>query len=152
MIESETGPFPSPARGGSRLFNNKTRLLVVGVVMALALGFLVYAAFPGSTRYYLTVDEFLADGGSTDGNSVRVVGKLIPESFQREPDTTLANFSITEKGQVLKAAYEGVFPDLFFNPHSDVILEGRYHDGNIFRVDRVIVKCPSKYIALSEDA
>ena len=136
----------------SRVFNNKIRLLVVGVVMVLALGYLVYAAFPGNTRYYLTVDEFWASNVNQDGRSVRVVGKLVPDSFQRETGTTMANFQVSNKGQILDASYEGVFPDLFFNPHSDIVMEGKYGEEDTFHVDLVIVKCPSKYQAVAQDA
>ena len=142
------GNLPPPT---SRIFNNKFRLLLVGLVTALALGYLVYAAFPGNTLYYLTVDELLADEESMDGRSVRVVGKLVPDSFNRETGTVRANFALTDQGEFLEATYDGVFPDLFFNPHSDVVLEGRYGVDDVFHTDTVIVKCPSKYQALSEE-
>ena len=142
------GNLPPPT---SRIFNNKFRLLLVGLVTALALGYLVYAAFPGNTLYYLTVDELLDDEESMDGRSVRVVGKLVPDSFNRETGTVRANFALTDQGEFLEATYDGVFPDLFFNPHSDVVLEGRYGVDDVFHTDTVIVKCPSKYQALSEE-
>ena len=152
MLEGPGGApdnFPPPT---SRLFNNKTRLVLVGLVLALSLGYLIFTAFPGSTRYYLTVDEFLADEQNMEGRDVRVVGKLVPESFKRVTGTTQANFTLTEQGKVLKSTYNGVLPDLFFNPHSDVVLEGSYGDGGVFHADLIIVKCPSKYQALREEA
>ena len=152
MIDGQTGTPADVPPGTSRIFNNKTRLALVVLVLALALGYLIYAAFPGSTRYYLTVDEFLADERNLDGRSLRLVGKLVPDSFQRVSGTTRANFVLTEKGQTLAATYEGVVPDLFFNPHSDIVLEGSYGDGEVFHTDMVIVKCPSKYEALREEA
>jgi cytochrome c-type biogenesis protein CcmE len=127
-------------------------LVLLGVVLAIALGYLVYAAFPGSTLYYLTVDELLADQSNLDGRSIRVVGKLVPDSFQRAPGSTLATFSLADRGQVLQGVYDGVLPDLFFNPHSDIVLEGRYGEGGVFHTDAVIVKCPSKYQTLREEA
>ena len=140
----------------SRIFNNKTRLLLIGVVLVLALGYLIYTAFPGNTLYYLTVDEFVADDQSKDGRSVRVVGKLIPDSFERVSlggrPTTQANFILTENDQVMNATYIGTVPDLFFNPHSDVVLEGSYGGDDVFHADTIIVKCPSKYEALAEES
>ena len=149
MLEEQAGP----SEGSSRVFNNKTRLVVIGVVLALALGYLVYAAFPGNTLYYLTVDEFMSDEQNLDGRSIRVIGKLVPDSFQREAgNEILANFALTEKGRVMQASYEGVLPDLFFNPHSDVVLEGSYGENGVFHTNTVIVKCPTKYQALREEA
>ena len=151
MLEDDKGLPGRSESNSSLVFNNKTRLVVMGIVMFLALGYLVYAAFPGSTRYYLTVGEFWADDNNQNGRSVRVVGKLVPDSFQREAGTTMASFQVADKGQVLNASYEGVFPDLFFNPHSDIVMEGRYSEGDTFQVDLVIVKCPSKYQALRQE-
>lgn len=143
------GDIPPTASGG---FSNKTRLIIVVSVLLLALGYLVYAAFPGNTMYYLTVEEFVSDEQNQDGRSIRVVGKLMPDSFQRVSGTTEANFILTEDGEVMKATYNGVLPDLFFNPHSDIVLEGSYGEEGVFHTDAVIVKCPSKYQALADAA
>ena len=151
MLEQNAGQLDNDSGGPGWISNNKVRLLLVGIVMALSLGFLISQAFPGSTRYYLTVDEFLADAESQDGRSVRVVGSLVPDSFQREQGTTLANFQIANDGQVLNASYEGVVPDLFFNVDSEIVLEGKYRVDSRFHVDNVVVKCPSKFEALSEE-
>ena len=150
MLEGREGVPPDAVEEPSRIFNNRTRLLLVVAVLVLALVYLVYAAFPGNTLYYLTVDEFLADETNLDGRSFRVVGKLVPDSFQRVSGTTLANFILTDKGEVLPSTYDGVFPDLFFNPHSDIVLEGSYGEGGVFHTSTVIVKCPSKYQAREE--
>ena len=148
MLEGRAGPPVSPPTNTSRIFNNKVRLLFIGLVLVLALGYLIYAAFPGSTLYYLTVDEFLADESNLDGRGVRVVGKLVPGSLQRVEDTPQKDFTITEEGEVLRATYAGPLPGPFENPHSDIVLEGSYGEGGVFNVDTVIVKCPSKYQAL----
>ena len=106
MLEDQANSPSAP----SRIFNNKTRLVVVAAVLALAIGYLVFAAFPGSTLYYLTVDEFLADEQNLDGRNIRVVGKLIPESFERVSGTVQANFTMTQEGKLLNATYDGVLP------------------------------------------
>ena len=152
MLEGQMGvpgDIPPTESGG---FSNKTRLIIVVSVLLLALGYLVYAAFPGNTMYYLTVEEFVSDEQNQDGRSIRVVGKLMPDSFQRVSGTTQANFILTEDGEVMKATYNGVLPDLFFNPHSDIVLEGSYGEEGVFHTDAVIVKCPSKYQALTDAA
>ena len=140
------------SEGASSIFNNRTRLLLVGAVLALALGYLIFTAFPGNTVYYFTVDELLADEQNLDGRNIRVVGKLVPDSFQRTEGTTLAHFSLRDKGETVNATYDGVVPDLFFNPHSDIVLEGSYHDEGVFHTDSIVVKCPSKYQALRDQA
>ena len=145
--EVPEGDGPAVGQG----FTSKTRLAVIGFVIVLALVYLAYTAFSSNTVYYLTVDEFLAGEADADGNSVRVVGKLVPDSVQMVPGTTSSFFSITDEGQVLTATYDGVFPELFFNPHSDVVLEGRNGEEGVFQTDQIIVKCPSKFRALREE-
>ena len=50
----------------------------------------------------------------------------------------------------IKAVHNGVLPDLFFNEHSEIILEGSHNPGKEFDSQNVIVKCPSKYVAMEE--
>lgn len=131
------------------------RFAILGVVVALAVGYMVYAAFPGNTRYFLTVGEFMAGQEYRDGRIVRVSGKLLEDSFLRQPDATISQFQLIDEpaaaGVVLNASYVGVMPDLFFNPHSEIILEGRYGPEQVFQADSILVKCPSKYRSLEEE-
>jgi cytochrome c-type biogenesis protein CcmE len=124
-------------------------------VVALAVGYMAYAAFPGNTRYFLTVGEFMSGQEYQDGQMVRVSGKLLEESFQRQSDATVSQFQLIDgaagAGVALKASYVGVMPDLFFNPHSEIILEGRYSPDQVFEADSILVKCPSKYRSLEEE-
>ena len=130
------------------------RFVILGVVVVLAVGFMVFAAFPGNTQYFLTVDEFVAGEQYHDGQMLRVSGKLVQESFTREEGSTQSYFRLTseigDSNPQVTASYLGVMPDLFFNPHSEIVLEGRYTPEQVFETDNILVKCPSKYQALEE--
>jgi cytochrome c-type biogenesis protein CcmE len=136
---------------------HRTRFLVLGVVVVLAFGYMIYAAFPGNALYFLTVSEFINEKDVQDGRTVRVSGKLVDGSFQREGNSTLSHFQLQDKEtglareQLLNASYVGVVPDLFFNLHSEVILEGSYGPDQVFQADAILVKCPSKYQSLQKD-
>ena len=90
-----------------------------------------------------------------DGRRIRVSGALVDGSFQRIDNSTQSNFQLSDKSggsaDRLEASYVGVMPDLFFNPHSEIILEGRYEESNIFHAEHILVKCPSKYQAMEEE-
>ena len=136
--------------------NNRLRLIIVLLVVGLALGYMVYAAFPGNALFYLTVNEFFDKVEAQDGRIVRVSGKLVEDSFLREGDSTLATFQLIDKEDPasaahLSASYDGVVPDLFFNPHSEIVLQGSYSPGEVFHADNILVKCPSKYQALEQE-
>ncbi len=136
--------------GGRGILGGRGRLALIGVVLLLAVVYLIYAAFPGSTSYYFTVDELEANSSAVDGKTVRVKGTLVPDSFVREDGGTMATFALTAGDEVLPAVYNGVVPDLFFNEHSEIILQGGYSEGQTFHADTVSVLCPSKYQALEE--
>ncbi len=142
--------------------NHRTRLLILGGVIALAVAYMVYAAFPGNTLYFVTVSEFTEDPQLRDGQTLRVAGALAPDTFRREDGSTISRFSLGDKqpdvpgiapgSPQVEATYVGVLPDLFFNPHSEIILEGHY-DGQegVFATDNILVKCPSKYQSMQAE-
>ena len=143
--------------GGSSVFrSNRTRFIIVATVVVLALGFMIWAAFGENTRYFLTVSEFNSRSEIHDGQMVRVSGKLVEGTFNRPDKSTVSQFQLTDKEGVssgtalLRASYEGVLPDLFFNPHSEIILEGSYSGDGVFQANEILVKCPSKYVDLEE--
>ncbi len=147
-------PFSAEQETASNGF--RARMLILGVVLALALGYMIYAAFPGNALYFLSVREFMEKEDAKDGRMVRVSGKLVDDSFRREGNSTLSRFQLTDKVNVnesgdLAATYTGVLPDLFFNPHSEVILQGRYGPNQVFEADTILVKCPSKYQSLEDE-
>ncbi len=125
-------------------------------MVVLALAFMIWAAFGENTRYFLTVSEFNSKTEIHDGQMVRVSGKLVEGTFDRAGKSTVSHFRLTDKDGVssgtalLAARYEGVLPDLFFNPHSEIILEGSYTSDGVFHADEILVKCPSKYQDLDE--
>ncbi len=127
---------------------HRVKVLLAAAVLTAALGYFAFQAFQSATAYYLTVGELVERGASEDGRTVRVNGKLAEGSFERHEDSTLATFAITDGEQTIIAQHEGVVPDLFFNEHSELILEGTYGTDGLFHSHSVIVKCPSKYAAV----
>ena len=115
-----------------------------------AFGYLFYMAFQSATVYYYTVGELRELGPTPEGRMVRVNGKLVEDSFERIDTSTLAHFSLTDGSDTLSAAHDGILPDLFFNEHSEIILEGSFGQDGVFQSHNVIVKCPSKYVAAEE--
>ena len=105
--------------------SHRTRFIIIAVVVALALFAMIWAAFGENTRYFLTVSEFndkQAVQEIEDGQMVRVSGKLVEGTFDRPEKSTVSHFQITDKegansgSAMLLATYDGVLPDLFFNP------------------------------------
>jgi cytochrome c-type biogenesis protein CcmE len=157
MSESQKNPLPGshalpePVEERSVLAHRGKLLVAVGVFV-LALGYLGFTAFQGSSAYYLTVGELLAKGDSAYDKNLRVNGKLVPASFERDDNGTLIHFSLidAEGMETISAVHNGLVPDLFFNEHSEILLEGTYDPNGLFDAEAIIVKCPSKYQAAEE--
>ena len=152
-IEQDSTVLPPADENHPR--SHRTRFFILGVVVALAVGYMAYAAFPANARYFLTVSEFVSSEEYQDGRVLRVSGKLVESSFLRQEGSTVSQFQLADKDGPsdarLAASYVGVMPDLFFNPHSEIILEGRYGQDHVFEADSILVKCPSKYRDLEEE-
>ncbi len=126
--------------------------LVAGVVFLMVIGYLGFTAFQSASAYYLTVSELTAKGADAYDKNLRVNGKLVPTSFERDAGGTLVHFSLTDDTDTINAVYDGVLPDLFFNEHSEILLEGTYGPEGMFDAQLIFVKCPSKYEALEDSA
>ena len=143
---------PPQSPGSASVLTRGRKLMVIAAIMLAAFGYFSYTAFQSAQSFYLTVDELVELGPSGAAQAVQVKGKLVDDSFVREGGTsTLARFLLHENGVQVDATYDGVLPDLFFNPHSEIVLGGTYEDGGLFVADRVYVKCPSKYQSLEVD-
>ncbi len=144
-------PVLSEEDSDDGLISGNAKIIIGAIVLVGALSYFAFMAFQSATVYYYTVSEMNELGATPEGKLVRVSGKLVPVSFKREDESTLASFTLTDGAETLNALHDGVFPDLFFNDHSDIILEGTYGSDGVFTSQNVIVKCPSKYIALEEE-
>jgi len=136
---------PQPI-GNSVFSAKRVKAVVCVLTLVAAVAYLVIQAF-NATVYSYTIDELWDKGPSDDGEVIRVTGTLIPDSFIREPDSTKAWFTLTNGTETVSAIHQGLVPDLFFNEHSAIILEGSFSANGVFESYNVIVKCPSKYIA-----
>ena len=132
----------------------RKRVLMPGVAVVLAMSYLGYVAFSGAAMYYLSVDELQARGASAYGENVRVSGHVLPESVEKDPSTNSLQFVIADKGSTtgtsLPVVYSGVVPDAF-KDDANVVLEGKLAASGTFEADNLLVKCPSKYQARTDE-
>ena len=153
MEKSSEAPLdlPQPPTEGATIFAHRGKALLALAVLVAAFGYFGFMAFQGATVYYYTVGEVKNLQPTEEGSIIRVSGKLVPASFHRPDGSTAAHFTLTDEDlNALDAVHDGVVPDLFFNEHSEIILEGAYTDAGVFESRTVIVKCPSKYIAVDQ--
>ena len=143
-------PFEERPENSSSSLGSKYRLFIVLFVLVVAFVYFGFTALNEATAYYLTVDEANEKGELASEERFQIKGSLVSESFERLPDnsgnpTTLSIFTLSGECSQLIASYDGALPELFFNPHSEIVLGGYFGTQGIFVADRVLVKCPSKY-------
>jgi cytochrome c-type biogenesis protein CcmE len=129
---------------------HRLRIFIAAVVLVGTLIYFATLAFQSAMVYYYTVSEITEQPATPLGKMVRVSGTLVPESFHRTEGATTAHFQLTDGITVIEAQHDGVLPGLFFNDHSEIILEGIHNPETHFNSQNVIVKCPSKYVAIED--
>jgi len=120
---------------------SRTRLVVVGVVIAAAIGFLLWQGLGNATVYFKTADEAVRDRQSLGDRRFRVEGVVVPGSVREAGNAV--RFSIEENGATVAVRHQGDPPELF-RPNIPVVLEGRWQDA-VFASDRIMVKHTSEY-------
>ncbi|HEX2172856.1 MAG TPA: cytochrome c maturation protein CcmE [Dehalococcoidia bacterium] len=145
MVEwSADRPLSQPA---ARRRTVPAKFLVVGLVVALAIGYLIFTAIGQASVYYLTVSELRAQG-AVGGRPVRVSGDVVAGSIAR--DGTSLRFDISDGGGTLPVVYQGIVPDIFAD-NVQVVVEGRTQADGAFQANTLLAKCPSKFEAATRD-
>ena len=125
------------------LKKKQIKFLMGSAAIVLALIYLVITGIGKTSVYYLTVSELLAKGESMYGEGVRVSGKVVNGSIQRD-SASRVDFKITDDYKDIKVRYKGIVPDLF-KEGREVVVEGKVDPGGIFEATTLLTSCPSKY-------
>ena len=123
----------------------RAKFVFGGAIVFLALLGLVGWAMnrPQATAFYLDVGEIQAMGSTPAGEEVRVNGKVVDGSIDR--DGLRTTFAIVDGDREMLVSTDQPLPDAFRDA-SEVVARGSY-DGEVFRASQVLAKCPSKFEA-----
>ena len=127
----------------------KAKYIIGGLIIVT---FVIWGvtSFMSTTIRYVSIDEVQRSTGT-----VQVMGKVDFDRVVYDSEHSRLVFEITglEKrtlNQRLKVIYSGVVPGNF-DQATSVVAKGRYQEG-AFMADQLLVKCPSKYQGLAEQA
>jgi cytochrome c-type biogenesis protein CcmE len=120
------------------------KLVIGGLVLAGATAYMAYLAASASWQYYLTVDECLADAESLVGQRVRVSGKVASDSLRVAANRKEADFLLQGAEGNLHVICAGPLPDNLAE-NTEVVVEGHLEKPGLFRADRLLTRCASKY-------
>jgi cytochrome c-type biogenesis protein CcmE len=121
----------------------RRRLIIVGLIVLAALGFLVIRGLGNATLYFRTADEAVAQKQQLGNRRFRIEGNVVAGTV-REAGAATA-FNIESKGVIVPVNHQGDPPELF-KPGIPVVLEGHF-EGDSFASDRIMVKHSEDYVA-----
>jgi len=142
----------------------RPRFLVGALLIAGAVGFLIFTATKNTAEYYLTVPEVTARASELMGQPLRVAGRVTSDNIRWDPSSLTLQFSIAkipdapDDGTVKPVSIASDPPAFhvtcagqpkpdMFAPGRDVIVEGRLQPNGEIQATQVLTSCPSKYKA-----
>jgi cytochrome c-type biogenesis protein CcmE len=141
MAQSSTVPSIQIA---PKTANKKMKFVVGGVMIALAIVYLIYTGIQSSSAYFLTVSELYAKGEAMQNRTVRVAGAVDAETITFDNRDLILTFDVLdEDGERMAVVFNGPKPDQM-REGAEAIVEGKY-DGNVFTAQTLLLKCPSRY-------
>ena len=139
----------------------RSRFFVGAGLIAVAVGYLIYAAIQNTSEYYMTVNEVAARHASLGNQALRVAGRVSPGAISWDPMTLTLKFNIHQipdadqdgAGKPVTISDAPSFnvicvgqpkPDMFA-ADKDVIVEGHLEGAGTISASQVMTSCPSKY-------
>ena len=122
----------------------KSNLLLGGVVVAAALGYLIAGGIREAAVYYITPAELKEHGASAADRSFRLGGMVVPGSVHWDPGTLRLTFRLTDGKEQVAVLHTGSPPDLF-KEGTGASGEGKYMSGQLFLAHTILAKHSEEY-------
>jgi cytochrome c-type biogenesis protein CcmE len=145
------------------------KFVIGGMLILVAVVFLIWTSTAASAEYFLTIDELNAKGSGVVDKNLRVSGAVIGDSIQYDPQSLTLSFEVahvpadnlaieTEGGLAevlhqavldpsrsrIKVVYVGPKPDLLRN-EAQAIMTGHMAPDGVFYAEELLLKCPTRY-------
>ncbi len=147
----------------------RTKFIFGGLMILVAVVYLIASSTQASAEYFMTVDELKAKGDGVVGRNLRASGAVIGESIKYDPQTLNLEFTVAnvpgDNSEIeamgglalvlyeavndptrsrLQVKYNGPMPDLL-RGEAQAIMTGQLGQDGIFYADELLLKCPTKY-------
>ncbi|HEU4371701.1 MAG TPA: cytochrome c maturation protein CcmE [Methylomirabilota bacterium] len=122
----------------------KPKFLVGGAVIALALGYMIWAGVTQSAVYFVTPSELTA--APVAGKAYRLGGLVERGSLKWNPATLDLAFSVSDGKTAVPVRHKGTAPDLFGEGRGAVV-EGQWTREGYFKATLILAKHSEEYQA-----
>ena len=123
------------------MLTHRSRLLIIGAVLTLALAATLLINTPEATR---TVDEVMEDPESLEGRQIAIRGEVLDGSI----DNTTSTFILHGEDQQILIDFGDASVSNGLDDNRTVYAEGMLVEKNgdwVFEADIIKTSCPSKY-------
>lgn len=117
----------------------KNKGVIISTLLAILAGAGLVAIFVQNASQYMTI----AEAKQTQSKDLHVAGDMIKETQQNDMLHNEIRFTIKDAGGTLPVIYKGPQPGNL-GEATKVVVCG-HMDGNVFKANNILVKCPSKY-------
>ena len=128
--------------------NRRAKFVGGGLVIAAALGYMIYAGVTQSAVYFVTPTELAA--APVPGKAYRLGGMVVKGSLAWEPRTLALAFSLSDGKTTVPVTHRGTPPDLFGEGRGAVV-EGTWAPDGRFKSTLILAKHSEEYKAPHDD-
>ena len=124
----------------------KKRIAIVCSILAgMAIAaVLILTAFEQNLLYFYSPTQ-VVEGEAPTERSFRIGGLVEADSVERNPDSLLVSFVLTDTQNQIKVTYEGILPDLF-REGQGIVANGKLEANNVFNAGEVLAKHDENYM------
>ena len=124
----------------------KKKFIIGGVILVAVVVYLLFIGTGSQVSYYLTVSELETSGPEVADTPVRVAGRIAEGSVVWDAPALELKFDVIEGEHRLPVVYHGAMPAGFAGG-DEILVEGKYREGEPFEATQLVTRCPSKYEA-----
>jgi cytochrome c-type biogenesis protein CcmE len=122
----------------------RVKFLVGGLIVAAALGGLVYSGVRDSMVYFYTPSELAQKRDQVSGKALRVGGMVANGSIKWDPQALLLSFQLTDGQSTVAVQHKGTAPDLF-KEGAGAVVEGTWNPEGYLRSSTIMAKHSEEY-------
>ena len=129
--------------------SRRGKFVVGGLVILVAIAYLIWAGVSQSVVYFVTPSELLA--APVASKTYRVGGLVLPGSLKWEPKSLDLSFTLSDGKASVSVKHKGAPPDLFAEGRGAVV-EGAWTPEGYFKASLILAKHSEEYKAPHDGA
>jgi cytochrome c-type biogenesis protein CcmE len=148
---------------------NRTKFILGGILIAVAIIYLIVTSTQAAAQYYLTIDELIVKGDTMKDRDIKLSGAVLGETIQYDAKALTLRFTMANvpadlneieaagglaevlhqavldpNANRMEVVYIGPMPDLLRH-EAQAIVTGRLREDGVFEADELLLKCPTRY-------